>query len=472
MSSDQDMELVQRALENNLSQAEFDELQAHMRSNQALLDYYCESAKLHHDLIEEFSSYPPSLRMSEPHWSTKNVIQAISIAAAVAISAIFLLSRFNTGSSDENGSQPIKAFAHMDAGPEALINGGRPIGKKLYEGETIDVNRGKVKLTLQDNTTAVVEGPATIQLKNKHTIGMTRGRIWAHVSDPNSRFTIVSPYLTTVDLGTEFGVIARENEGDSVHVFKGSVEVTTYTTGTRQILRTGESFSYTSTGVTTKNTELSRPFSTTLPHQTIVLDEDFSTRANGKLVDIKPRIGGNMWKFETPAAIEAGQLTSKGNSLKATYEFTKPLLDENNPVLHLEFAVAELSSDKQPEDAPLDKFINTFAGLTLHVNNASRIRIGRLLPHHAWWSVEVQSPEENTHYHPLPILDSTDRITVRYNYFTGKLNIFPGNNTAGSPILTKTLAPRMDFTAVSFQDLSERRFILKSLKVSTVGVGR
>ncbi len=74
---------------------------------------------------------------------------------------------------------------------------------------------------------ALVEGPAEFILKSKDRVDLKYGTAWFQVPEGAQGFTVSTQNMEVVDLGTEFGVLIREEEGhrDQVHVIKGLVEV-------------------------------------------------------------------------------------------------------------------------------------------------------------------------------------------------------------------------------------------------------
>lgn len=91
--------------------------------------------------------------------------------------------------------------------------------------ETLKLAAGLVELRFRGGAWCVIEGPAEFVVESQSSGILRRGRIAARVGPEASGFTVQTPTINIIDLGTEFGV-AVDADGDSeVHVFKGVVEV-------------------------------------------------------------------------------------------------------------------------------------------------------------------------------------------------------------------------------------------------------
>jgi hypothetical protein len=98
----------------------------------------------------------------------------------------------------------------------------------------------------------LLEGPADFRLISPREAFCTRGKLRATVPPQAQGFTIGSPRLDLVDLGTEFGMNVNGTERTEVHVFEGKVDL--YDAGTnraaasRQQLTTGRGLRVTNEG--------------------------------------------------------------------------------------------------------------------------------------------------------------------------------------------------------------------------------
>ncbi|MCH7227095.1 FecR domain-containing protein [Haloferula sp. A504] len=98
-------------------------------------------------------------------------------------------------------------------------------GNELREGSRLLLSQGTIEVNLVSGVRCVVQGPANLKLLAGNRVGIPEGSAWFEVPPPAVGFTVETPQLTAVDLGTRFGVLARPDQGDQVHVIEGSVSV-------------------------------------------------------------------------------------------------------------------------------------------------------------------------------------------------------------------------------------------------------
>ncbi len=84
----------------------------------------------------------------------------------------------------------------------------------------------------------VLEGPTEVQLVSGVEAFCRSGRLRAQVPRAANGFTVRTPRLRVVDIGTAFGVYVS-SQRDEVHTFKGEVELHPASAGARQ-LKVGE----------------------------------------------------------------------------------------------------------------------------------------------------------------------------------------------------------------------------------------
>jgi hypothetical protein len=97
------------------------------------------------------------------------------------------------------------------------------VGEALAVGRQI-VARGRTGLGFANGAQLVLEDRARLELVSASRARLITGRTAAHVPEGAQGFTIETPSVEIVDLGTEFGVAVNEAGESDVHVFKGLVE--------------------------------------------------------------------------------------------------------------------------------------------------------------------------------------------------------------------------------------------------------
>lgn len=108
---------------------------------------------------------------------------------------------------------------HKDSSAETPPN-------TLMNGATLVVTQGTVSLSLENGVESIIQAPAELTLHDTMQLQLDKGRAWFQIPEQATGFTVSTKDIKVVDLGTEFGVLSCPYSQDEVHVFKGSVEVT------------------------------------------------------------------------------------------------------------------------------------------------------------------------------------------------------------------------------------------------------
>lgn len=97
-------------------------------------------------------------------------------------------------------------------------------GAALSETE-LKLTAGFIKLDFEHGVKVVIEGPARFTPHPGGRLSLEEGKLTAQVPPEGKGFTVRTKTANVVDLGTEFGVLARATGGDDVLVFKGEVSL-------------------------------------------------------------------------------------------------------------------------------------------------------------------------------------------------------------------------------------------------------
>lgn len=100
-------------------------------------------------------------------------------------------------------------------------------GALLTAGQLLDLELGLVEIEFISGTKVVVEGPAQFMVTGRNDSRLDLGQLAAIVPEGAEGFTVRTPGMDVVDLGTEFGVAVTAKESADIHVFKGFVEMET-----------------------------------------------------------------------------------------------------------------------------------------------------------------------------------------------------------------------------------------------------
>jgi hypothetical protein len=102
-----------------------------------------------------------------------------------------------------------------------------PYDSTLIAGSTInpgihDLETGIVKLELTGNAMVVIEAPARFELLSNNKVRLMEGQLCAKLIKGGG-LTVLTPDLTAVDLGTEFGLDVAAGQQTHLEVFQGAV---------------------------------------------------------------------------------------------------------------------------------------------------------------------------------------------------------------------------------------------------------
>lgn len=105
------------------------------------------------------------------------------------------------------------------------------IAVKVASGQAIraaayQLEAGTMEMRYASGATVIIQAPARFDLVSESLVKLQRGRLSARVPEEAIGFTVQTPTAEVVDLGTDFGVTAGENDSE-VHVFEGLVMVKT-----------------------------------------------------------------------------------------------------------------------------------------------------------------------------------------------------------------------------------------------------
>lgn len=156
----------------------------------------------------------------------------ISAAASVGLLLLFQSIVFNNGERSESGRRVTEAtegYAARIERSEGLVWDQASLERIRPDGwlspGLLRLERGSAVIAFNSGATSVVEGPAELSIESGNRLFLKIGRLSAEVPPLASGFTVNTPRLNAVDIGTRFGV-SVDGEGNSeLHVMEGEVEV-------------------------------------------------------------------------------------------------------------------------------------------------------------------------------------------------------------------------------------------------------
>jgi hypothetical protein len=159
----------------------------------------------------------------------------MSVAAAIILIATLCFFVFRSSPATEPTIATIKANLHGQwaNGEEANV------GMKLHSG-IWELQSGLVEIETQPGTILLLEGPASIELKDPLHAKLLAGNLVVRMPKGESGFVVDLPRMKVTDLGTEFGVSVTADGESRVQVYDGKVRAESRESGVGQELEKGQ----------------------------------------------------------------------------------------------------------------------------------------------------------------------------------------------------------------------------------------
>lgn len=198
-------------------------------------------------------------------------------------------------------------------------------GNELGEGSRLRLGQGTIEVKLVSGVRCVLEGPADLTLLADKRVRLPKGSAWFEVPPPAVGFTVETPQLIAEDLGTRFGVLARPDQGDQVHVIGGSVSVKTAGAGhdgKPLVLKAGDAREAVAGGGFREITVHPGKFVTALPNPITFVDADVSPTTGNTVLDgpgsfgpttpLKTDSSDGKWGIRTYPGVVGGSVIAAG----------------------------------------------------------------------------------------------------------------------------------------------------------------
>ena len=232
MNSTQLESRIQDLFEGNLAEDQWEDLRKELLRSKEARNLYCTYAEMH-TLLRERAEGARSLTLRTPVIPVDDMLKsqrklsiryaAISAAALLVIALVVMRLFFI------EQKPPLLVFKTSPGTQYSLSHSGMseaPEGMTLEKGSRLQLAQGTVELTFHSGVKSIVVAPADLTLHNDNTLFMNQGTAWFQVPQKAVGFQVKTRDLDIVDLGTEFGVIAKPEHHDEVHVITGKVKVT------------------------------------------------------------------------------------------------------------------------------------------------------------------------------------------------------------------------------------------------------
>ena len=151
------------------------------------------------------------------------------IASALILSAVVILPIYWSSRSDDSkwlvAARVTKAIGCHWAQGEKWIRE----GTFLKKGELLDLEMGLAEVEFASGARVILQGPIRFTIIDSNDSQLEYGQLAASVPEGAEGFTVRTPSMNVIDLGTEFGVVVNTSGETDVHVFKGVVQAETVT---------------------------------------------------------------------------------------------------------------------------------------------------------------------------------------------------------------------------------------------------
>jgi len=221
--SAEQLERIERALDQRLSPEEWEAFQAEVVAVAHLREAYVERAWLQGQMRADRDFLEDLLREDEAPASSAEVISprfswvwGAGIAAVLALMFTLLM-----------GPEPQHTVAILEEAQNCKWAGSdlpTVEGAELQQG-TLALVEGMATLRFKSGATVTLEAPTTLEVLSDMRCRLIEGSVVADVPDSAHGFTIDTSDLEVVDLGTRFGLTAAGVGRSQLCVFEGEVEV-------------------------------------------------------------------------------------------------------------------------------------------------------------------------------------------------------------------------------------------------------
>ncbi len=246
---------LQGLVDGTLSAAERAALLSRIKSDPLLLETYCEYAQIESALRRITASEgalwaePLGAIYGNGGHSKRWIVKVAALGAAAALILLAAVHYFIVPAMQGAVAYRLTPGSTCEVSHPVAGKGQQPEPGTLGIGTRVVLTQGTVELRFPSGIRAIVRAPADLTLNAKQQLDLDRGVAWFHVPPSAAGFRVQTPEMMLCNLGTEFGICARPNQADEIHVLKGKVEVhTRRESSTVETLSQGEARAVGSTG--------------------------------------------------------------------------------------------------------------------------------------------------------------------------------------------------------------------------------
>ena len=206
--------LVSRYLDGQLTGEERSEFEAVLRHSATSREQFWHEAKLHALLHEVEKGGSPAVE-ARPWLRLRRQRPAMTVFAAAASLALFVMWGTWTWRVDSDQTPIEKTTTAVAVLSHSLDATWTTPGEAHLVGDTLEpgwlhLAAGLAQVEFYNGVRVVLEGPSDLHLISGRETHLSKGRLRAEVPHVARGFTVTTPKLQVVDLGTEFGVSVNE----------------------------------------------------------------------------------------------------------------------------------------------------------------------------------------------------------------------------------------------------------------------
>jgi hypothetical protein len=175
-------------------------------------------------------SHPTFRGGARPRWYSLLAIAAALVGvAAVSSWGTYMAIRVaqsapSLANAEVDDSLPVAKITATRNCRWQLPTQGVGFGSELHAGQRLELATGLVEITFKDGATVVLEGPATLDVRDHGRAQLHEGRLAAIVPEDARGFEVGTSRLNVADIGTEFGLMIESEGATELHVFNGLVK--------------------------------------------------------------------------------------------------------------------------------------------------------------------------------------------------------------------------------------------------------
>ncbi len=222
--SDSNHERIQRAIEGLLPEDALDALKRDILADADLRAAYVEQMWLHASLQTERESLGEIFEEAAPVESKIVRRWPVAFWAAAAAACVTLLATIFLSGKGTLFRRPVATLVQAENCKWAGSDLPTAVNSKLGAGRLVLVE-GIATLKFKNGATVTMEAPTTLEILTAMHCRLIEGTLTAEVPEPAHGFTVDTPDIKVVDLGTKFGVTTAATGNSQVRVFQGEVEI-------------------------------------------------------------------------------------------------------------------------------------------------------------------------------------------------------------------------------------------------------